>query len=80
MQLWALGRANPGDADVPEVVSSSDLPLEGQKAPTPLDVEGIKRYVKNYAQAAKNAEDAGFDGVEIRKFAPRLNALCSSCI
>lgn len=67
MQLWALGRANPGTADVPDVVSSTDVPLEGQKAPRMLNEEETKRYVKAYGQAAKNAVEAGFDGVEIRK-------------
>lgn len=33
--------------------------------PRPLKVDEIKEYVKDYAQGAKNAIAAGFDGVEI---------------
>jgi len=71
MQLWALGRtANP---EVKEkegtgpVVSSSDLRMsDNSPVPTPLDEEEIQEYIKDFAQAAKNAvEGAGFDGVEI---------------
>lgn len=63
-QLWAIGRANGGDADVARVVSASNLAYEGGATPEPLSVEEIQQYVKNYAQAAKNAIEAGFDGVE----------------
>lgn len=65
LQMWALGRANPGNADVPKVVSASNVPFEGGATPEPLTVEAIKRYVELYAQAAKNSIEAGFDGVEI---------------
>jgi len=64
-QLWALGRANPGNADVPKVVSASDQPFEGGAKPEAQSVEDIKRYVGLYTTAAKNAIEAGFDGVEI---------------
>lgn len=64
-QLWALGRANPGNADVPKVVSASDQPFEGGAKPEAQSVEDIKRYVGLYSTAAKNAIEAGFDGVEI---------------
>lgn len=79
LQLWALGRA--ADAaqlkkelgDSAKVVSASDIPLEsgsdipseGLAIPTPLTARDIKEYVGYYAQAAKNAVEAGFDGVEI---------------
>jgi 2,4-dienoyl-CoA reductase-like NADH-dependent reductase (Old Yellow Enzyme family) len=33
--------------------------------PRPLDAAGIKAVVGAYRQAARNAIDAGFDGVEI---------------
>ena len=65
LQMWALGRANPGNADVPKVVSASDKPFEGGATPVSLSKEDIKRYVGLYAQAAKNSIEAGFDGVEI---------------
>ena len=70
-QLWALGRAAQ-----PEIVkkeagekwfgSSSAIPMEaGAEEPRALDEEDIWAYVGDYAQAAKNAIEAGFDGVEI---------------
>ncbi|POS75755.1 hypothetical protein DHEL01_v205844 [Diaporthe helianthi] len=71
LQLWALGRASTlgGLSKVagPEakVVSASDIPFEGGEKPTPLTEDEIWWYVKRYAQAAKNAIEAGFDGVEI---------------
>ncbi|KAJ7701962.1 hypothetical protein B0H17DRAFT_923905 [Mycena rosella] len=71
MQLWALGRAADTaqlaaeDASLP-YVSASDVPLTGHNtAPRPLTVPEIKEYVGLYAQAAKNAIEAGFDGVEV---------------
>jgi NADPH2 dehydrogenase len=69
-QLWALGRAAvnkdfTGGEPMP-VLSSSAVPLgEGYVAPEPLTVEQIKETVQEYAQAARNAIKAGFDGVEI---------------
>lgn len=70
-QLWALGRAAQ-----PEIVrkeageewfaSSSAVPMEaGTEEPRVLDEEDIWGFIGNYAQAAKNAIEAGFDGVEI---------------
>lgn len=69
LQLWALGRAaKPAELDSQgfEMVSASDIPLQGTtRIPRPLTVKEIQQYVKDYAQAAKNAITAGFDGVEI---------------
>lgn len=65
LQQWAIGRANPGKEDVPKVVSASNVPFEGGATPEPLSVDDIKRYVESYRQAALNAIEAGFDGVEI---------------
>jgi NADPH2 dehydrogenase len=48
-----------------KVVSASDIPIKGDDKPTPLRDEEIKEYFSLYAQAAKNAVVAGFDGVEI---------------
>jgi 2,4-dienoyl-CoA reductase-like NADH-dependent reductase (Old Yellow Enzyme family) len=72
LQLWALGRvADPtvlkqeGGFDV---VGPSPVPLTSNKDPvTPraLTVAEIKEYVQLYAKAARNAIEAGFDGVEI---------------
>ncbi|KAJ6555716.1 hypothetical protein B0H10DRAFT_1847694 [Mycena sp. CBHHK59/15] len=71
MQLWALGRAanseqlQSEDPSFP-YVSASDVQLIGRdKRPRPLTVPEIKEYVGLYAQAAKNAIEAGCDGVEI---------------
>jgi len=69
LQLWALGRA----ADVEQLKkhglklqSSSTVPME-PNAPVPEEMteEDIQALIKDYAQAAKNAIKAGFDGVEI---------------
>lgn len=65
VQLWAIGRANPGSDDVKDIVSASDLSYEGGEKPRPLTKDEIKRYVGHYKQAAVNAIEAGFDGVEI---------------
>ncbi|KKY31045.1 putative nadh:flavin oxidoreductase nadh oxidase family protein [Diaporthe ampelina] len=71
MQLWALGRASrlEGLKKVAgpdaKVVSASDIPLEGGEKPTPLTEDEIRWYIGQFAQAAKNAIEAGFDGVEI---------------
>jgi len=67
-QLWAIGRANMGDQDVKRVVSASTFPLEGGATPEALTKEDIKRYVELYRQAALNAVEAGFDGVEIHSY------------
>ncbi|KAI9647285.1 hypothetical protein NHQ30_003668 [Ciborinia camelliae] len=69
LQMWALGRA--ADPIVLEqeggykVKSASDIPFEGGAKPEPLTEAEIKEYIGLYAQAAKNAIEAGFDGVEI---------------
>ncbi len=70
LQLWALGRtANPevlaaeGGYDV---VSSSPTPMDSDHAePKEMSVKEIKGFVEDYAQAARNSIEAGFDGVEI---------------
>ncbi|KAF8520636.1 putative NADPH2 dehydrogenase chain OYE2 [Hysterangium stoloniferum] len=69
-QLWALGRSAHAhvlkrDNDLP-YVSSSPKPLKGPaEVPRALTVPEIKEYVQAYATAAKNAIEAGFDGVEV---------------
>ncbi|WWD20912.1 hypothetical protein CI109_105390 [Kwoniella shandongensis] len=72
-QLWALGRvADPSIS--PVIYSAGSIPddgtdLNGNKIPTPtlhiMTEDDITRFVGHYAQAAKNAVEAGFDGVEI---------------
>lgn len=47
-------------------VSASDVPSkEGGEIPRPLSVEEIHHIVKKYGEAAKRAQTAGFDAVEI---------------
>lgn len=73
-QLWHVGRATsskllPNNATP---VSASAVAIQGKnmlgedyEVPRELSVEEIKQTVQDYAQAAKNAIEAGFDGVEI---------------
>ncbi|KAJ7058349.1 hypothetical protein C8F01DRAFT_1147949 [Mycena amicta] len=72
LQLWALGRAANHSQLLTEdesfpLVSASDVPYGPRTgAPLrPLTIEEIKEYVELYAQAARNAIEAGFDGVEV---------------
>lgn len=71
LQLWALGRAAGAEVLAKEgikegVVSSSDIPIDSDHAtPRPLSEQEIWDYVRDYAQAARNAIAAGFDGVEV---------------
>ncbi|KAK4126492.1 FMN-linked oxidoreductase [Parathielavia appendiculata] len=70
-QLWSLGRAATAAVAAKEgfkVHSSSAVPMDehpGTVVPEEMTVEEIKERVKEYATAAKNAIEAGFDGVEI---------------
>lgn len=68
-QLWALGRAaNPEVAKRKgiAVVSSDARPLEGREAqPQRLTIDQIQGTIQSYVKAAKNAIEAGFDGVEL---------------
>lgn len=69
LQLWALGRASNAEELKKQglkLQSSSDVPMDKDSpAPEPMTEEDIQQYIKDYAQAAKNAIAAGFDGVEI---------------
>jgi len=69
-QLWALGRAAAQETLRQEfgmdVVSSSAVGMgEGHVAPRALREDEIFEFIGDYAQAARNAIAAGFDGVEI---------------
>lgn len=93
LQLWALGRT--ADAEVLKqegdypVVSSSNVGFDsaqhtvGVKTSTPIALtkEGIKLFVEDYASAARNAMEAGFDGVEIHGsyLCSGSQARCESC-
>ncbi|GAA5812737.1 hypothetical protein MFLAVUS_006195 [Mucor flavus] len=74
LQLWHIGRAgskflNPNQE---QIVSASDIAITSpsstggeHEVPRALEIEEIKDIVKQYARAAKNSIEAGFDGVEI---------------
>jgi len=67
-QLWATGRAAEPDvleAKGLELVSSSAVALEDGPTPRALADAEIYQYINDFAQAARNAMVAGFDGVEI---------------
>ncbi|RSM01941.1 hypothetical protein CEP52_008310 [Fusarium oligoseptatum] len=69
MQLWHVGRAarqHALDKAGLEMVSSSDIPISDEHpTPRPMTTREIWECVKSFADAAKNAVDAGFDGVEL---------------
>ncbi|EAT12592.1 alkene reductase [Bermanella marisrubri] len=76
MQIWHAGRAVHPALNVEEnVVSASDIGLSGEThtpdgkqpyvAPKPLTREQIRDIIGDFRQAAANAIEAGFDGVEI---------------
>ncbi|KAJ7218237.1 hypothetical protein B0H12DRAFT_1032012 [Mycena haematopus] len=72
LQILATGRAaipaalRAEDPTFP-FVAPSDIPVtkDAEEKPRPLTIAEIKEYVCLYAQAAKNAMKAGFDGVEV---------------
>ncbi|KAL2351879.1 hypothetical protein BJ546DRAFT_230073 [Cryomyces antarcticus] len=68
-QLWAIGRtANPEvlKSKGEEFLSSSAVPMS-DNSPTPKEMteEQIRLFIQDYADAAKKAIEAGFDGVEV---------------
>ncbi len=76
MQIWHAGRAaHPLLNDGKEAVSGSAIAIEGEThtpegkkpytVPRALTVAEIKDIVADFRQAAINAKEAGFDGVEI---------------
>jgi NADPH2 dehydrogenase len=69
LQLWALGRvANKQFCEAKSITvrSSSATQLDDDHAvPKEMTQEEIKEAVAAFAQGAKNAIEAGFDGVEI---------------
>jgi NADH:flavin oxidoreductase / NADH oxidase family len=68
-QLWCLGRAATAKvlaAKGLDVVSASDIPISARSAvPRPLTEDEIQQLIRDYANAATAAIEAGFDGVEI---------------
>lgn len=77
LQLWHMGRASHPDFHEGALpVAPSAIALQGDTIRTPLgkkpyvtpralDLEEISGVVEQYAQAARLAQEAGFDGVEI---------------
>jgi N-ethylmaleimide reductase len=77
VQLWHTGRVShsifqpdngaPVSASdvVGQVVTFTENGFEATTPPRPLTLEEIPEVVEQFAQAAKNAMDAGFDAVEV---------------
>jgi N-ethylmaleimide reductase len=77
LQLWHCGRASHSDFHNGEPpVSASAVKLNGDmihtplgkkeyEVPRPLTVDEIKATVNDYRQAALNAREAGFHGIEV---------------
>lgn len=77
LQLWHCGRASHSDFHDGELpVSASAVKITGDQihtpkgkkdyeVPRPLSVEEIKATVQDYKQAAINAKEAGFSGIEV---------------
>lgn len=75
-QLWHTGSiAHPDVRNGTQPLSASDInPLQESTTPTgrkptvtprPMTLDEIRRTVADYARAARNAMEAGFDGVQI---------------
>lgn len=69
IQLWALGRVADQrilEAEGFKLQSASAVPVsEGKPVPEAMSEGDIEALIKDYANAAQNAMEAGFDGVEI---------------
>ncbi len=76
IQLWHVGRISHtsllnGNAPVaPSAIGSASKTFDGKgfvetSVPRALETDEMGRLVNDYRNAAKNAKDAGFDGVEI---------------
>jgi 2,4-dienoyl-CoA reductase-like NADH-dependent reductase (Old Yellow Enzyme family) len=76
LQLWHIGRAGASslNPNCEQTVSASDVAIQKGKhvftgkpyeKPRALEIGEIKSIVQDYRQAALNAMEAGFDGVEL---------------
>ena len=67
LQLWHVGRLSPASMQPGGAapVAPSAIAAVGKDTPRALETAEIAGLVNSYAQAARNALDAGFDGVEI---------------
>lgn len=75
LQMWHTGRASaPSLLGGQTPISASNVPMKGSwldgvecaaHPPRPMTVEEIHAMTNEFAEAAKRAVEAGFDGVEI---------------
>jgi NADPH2 dehydrogenase len=66
-QLVAIGRVadqNSVELDGITRIGPSAIPLEGNPAPKVMTVQEIQQMTQDFVNAARNAMEAGFDGVE----------------
>lgn len=67
-QLFAMGRAAQSSiagSEGIDVVGPSAIPFKDGAMPRAMTVEEIKQSIRDFATAARNAIEAGFDGVEV---------------
>ncbi|KAI7888243.1 uncharacterized protein EV154DRAFT_469283 [Mucor mucedo] len=72
LQLWHSGRTGKSLPNGDQIVSASAIAATGQgilntpfEVPRALEISEIKEITREFCQAASNAMEAGFDGVEI---------------
>lgn len=65
IQLHHAGRQTSSRITGLKPVAPSPIPGREGEMPEELTIEGIKRLVDRFAQAARRAKEAGFDGVEV---------------
>jgi 2,4-dienoyl-CoA reductase-like NADH-dependent reductase (Old Yellow Enzyme family)/thioredoxin reductase len=65
VQLHHVGCSGTSRITGSQIVGPSDVAFPNGETPRPLEIGEIKRLVERFAQGAKRAEQAGFDGVEI---------------
>jgi 2,4-dienoyl-CoA reductase-like NADH-dependent reductase (Old Yellow Enzyme family) len=65
IQLHHVGPSGTSRVTGRQIVAPSPVAYPGGETPRALEVGEIERLVGCYAQAARRAKEAGFDGVEI---------------
>jgi N-ethylmaleimide reductase len=67
LQLWHVGRLSTAEmqADGRPPIAPSAIAAQGKGVPRALETTEIPALIQSYVQAARNALEAGFDGVEI---------------
>ncbi|TIA16976.1 FMN-linked oxidoreductase [Aureobasidium pullulans] len=86
-QIWHTGRASSaGLLGGRQPLSASNIPIAGKALdgtdfsitpPKPMTPEEIAEVVADFGKAAKNAIDAGFDGVEVHGELISVDIFCS---